>query len=80
MARQQEGRLRDPRKVTVPLLFVGAEKDRLVPPGVVRRTSRRFAHVSDYVEYEGQGHWVLGQPGWDRVADDAETWLTGKLA
>ncbi len=30
----------DPRRVTVPLLFVGAEKDKLVPPGVVRRTAR----------------------------------------
>lgn len=68
----------DPRRVTVPLLFVGAEKDRLVPPGVVCRTARQFAHVSDYVEYEGQGHWVLGQPGWERVADQAEAWLTGK--
>jgi pimeloyl-ACP methyl ester carboxylesterase len=68
----------DPRRVTVPLLFVAAEKDKLVPPGVVRRTAKHFAHVSDYVEYEDQGHWVLGQPGWERVADHAETWLTGK--
>lgn len=68
----------DPRRVTVPLLFVAAEKDKLVPPGVVRRTAKHFAHVSDYVEYEDQGHWVLGQPGWKRVADHAEAWLTGK--
>lgn len=68
----------DPRRVTVPLLFVAAEKDKLVPPGVVRRTAKHFAHVSDYVEYEDQGHWVLGQPGWERVADHAETWRTGK--
>jgi pimeloyl-ACP methyl ester carboxylesterase len=68
----------DPHSVTVPLLFVAAEKDRLLPPGVVRRTAKHFARVSDYVEYEGQGHWVLGQPGWQRVADHAEAWLTGK--
>ena len=70
----------DPRRVTVPLLFVAAEKDRLVPPDVVRRASRQFAHVSDYVEYAGQGHWVLGQPGWELIADEAETWLSGKIA
>jgi len=68
----------DPRRVTVPLLFVAGEKDRLVPADIVRRTSKQFAHVSHYVEYDGQGHWVLGQPGWERVADEAETWLTGK--
>ena len=70
----------DPRFVTVPLLFVAAEKDRLTPPDVVRRAARYFAHVSDYVEYPGQGHWVLGQPGWERVADAAATWLDDKTA
>jgi pimeloyl-ACP methyl ester carboxylesterase len=70
----------DPRLVTVPLLFVAAEKDRLVPPGVVRRTAQCFAHVSDYVEYPGQGHWVVGQPGWDRIADDVVAWLDGRAA
>lgn len=69
----------DPRRVTVPLLFAGAGEDRLVPSGVVRRTAKQFAHVSDYIEYEDQGHWVLGQPGWERVADHAEAWLTGKV-
>ena len=68
----------DPRRVTVPLLFVAAEKDRLTPPGVVRRAARRYGHVSDYLEYPGQGHWVPGQPGWRQVADDALSWLDGK--
>lgn len=68
----------DPRRVTVPLLFVAAENDKLTPPGVVRRASRQFAHVSDYVEYKGQGHWVLGQPGWDRVAEETAAWLDAK--
>jgi len=70
----------DPRLVTVPLLFVAADRDRLTPPGVVRRAAQRFAHVSDYVEYPGQGHWVLGQPGWERIADDTAAWLDGKVA
>lgn len=69
----------DPRCVTVPLLFVAAGRDRLVPPGVVRRTAKQFAHVSDYAEFDGQGHWVLGQPGWERVADHAEAWLKAKV-
>jgi len=68
----------DPRRVTVPLLFVATENDKLTPPGVVRRASRQFAHVSDYVEYKGQGHWVLGQPGWDHVADETVAWLDAK--
>lgn len=67
----------DPRRVTVPLLFVGCARDRLTPPGVVRRTARRFGHVADHREYPGQGHWVPGQPGWRQVASDALDWLDG---
>jgi pimeloyl-ACP methyl ester carboxylesterase len=68
----------DPRRVTVPLLFVAAENDKLTPPGVVRRAARQFAHVSDYVEYKGHGHWVLGQPGWERVAEETVAWMDAK--
>ncbi len=70
----------DPRLMTVPLLFVAAEKDKLTPPDVVRRSARRFRHTADYVEYPDQGHWVLGQPGWQRVAEDTIAWLDGKAA
>ena len=70
----------DPRLVTVPLLFVATEKDKLTPAGVVRRSAKRFGHVADYVEYPGQAHWVPGQPGWERIAEDTLAWLDGKAA
>jgi len=69
----------DPSQVTTPLLFVAAERDQLVPPDVVRRTAKQYAHVAQYAEYPGQGHWVLGQPGWERVAEEAATWLDSKV-
>jgi len=59
----------------VPLMFVAAEKDRLTPPGVVRRTAALFPG-SRYRQYPGQGHWVLGQPGWQTIAQDVVTWLS----
>lgn len=70
----------DPRNVTVPLLFVAADKDRLVPPGVVRRAARRFSAVSDYRQYPGQAHWVPGQPGWDLIAGESFDWLDAQAA
>ncbi len=69
----------DPRLVTVPLLLVACEKDRLTPPDVVRRTAQRFGHVSDLVEYPGQGHWVMGQPGWRQIAEDTVAWMDVKV-
>jgi pimeloyl-ACP methyl ester carboxylesterase len=68
----------DPRLVTVPLLFVAADKDRLTPRDVVRSTAQRFGHVADCVEYPNQGHWVLGQPGWQQIAEDTVAWMDGK--
>ncbi len=68
----------DPKTVTVPLLFVAAAKDKLTPPGVVRRTAARFGKLATYREYPGQGHWVLGQPGWQDIATDAAAWLDAR--
>ena len=65
----------DPTKIKVPLMLVAAEKDLLVPPGVVRRTAARFPG-SSYREYPAQGHWVLGQPGWQTIAEDVVAWLS----
>jgi pimeloyl-ACP methyl ester carboxylesterase len=48
----------DPKEVQVPLLFVAADKDKLTPPDVVRRTATRFGPRATYREYRGQGHWV----------------------
>jgi pimeloyl-ACP methyl ester carboxylesterase len=66
----------DPAAIAAPLLFVAAEQDRLTPAGVVQRTARHFA--SDCRLYRGQGHWVLGQPGWQDVARDAADWLEAR--
>jgi pimeloyl-ACP methyl ester carboxylesterase len=64
-----------PEDVTVPLMFVGAEKDRLVPADGVRRTAARFPG-SVHRQYRDQGHWVLGQPGWQTIAQDVVAWLS----
>lgn len=64
-----------PADVTVPLLLVGCEQDRLTPPSVVKRIADRFAAVATYSQYPRQGHWVLGQPGWQDVAADAARWM-----
>jgi pimeloyl-ACP methyl ester carboxylesterase len=66
-----------PGKVATPLLLVAAERDKLVPPGIVERTARKVG--GDYKLYPNQGHWVLGQPGWQDIATDALGWLDTKI-
>jgi pimeloyl-ACP methyl ester carboxylesterase len=65
-----------PGKVAAPLLLVGAGRDKLVPPGVVERTARRVG--GDFRLYPNQGHWVLGQPGWQDIANDVAAWLEAR--
>ena len=70
----------DPAAITCPTLVIGAEKDRLTPAGAVRKVARRYAHVAEHHEFAGQGHWVLGQPGWQEVAAYTADWIERALA
>ncbi|HJQ56448.1 MAG TPA: alpha/beta hydrolase [Vineibacter sp.] len=63
----------DPSAVTGPVLVIGAARDRLTPAAVVRRVARRYG--AEHHEFTGQGHWVLGQPGWQDVAAFVTDWL-----
>lgn len=67
----------DPARVTCPLLVVGARHDRITPVPVVRRIARRYGAVATYHELPDHAHWVLGEPGWERVADLVAGWVEG---
>ena len=60
-----------------PLLFIGGEKDHIMPPAVNRSNARHWARspaLTEYVELEGRDHWTCGAPGWEAVADLALDW------
>lgn len=60
-----------------PLLFIGGEKDHIMPPAVNRSNAKHYARspaLTEYVELEGRDHWTCGAPGWEAVADRALTW------
>jgi hypothetical protein len=51
---------------------------------VQRRGSCRPGAVQGYGAalklYEGRGHWLLEEPGWDKIASDIGAWLRTTLA
>ena len=65
-----------------PLLIVGAEKDKTVPPSVSRAQYKKYERSpakTDYLEFEGRPHlFVVGQ-GWEEVAAAIDSWLDGVL-
>ena len=65
----------DAAAVTCPVLVVGAAEDRLTPVAVTRKIARKYAHVSTYREMTGHAHWVIGEAGWEDVAETVHQWL-----
>jgi len=60
-----------------PLLLIGGEKDHTVPPAVDRAMAKKFERSSattEYKEFAGRSHFIIGQDGWEEVADYALSW------
>jgi pimeloyl-ACP methyl ester carboxylesterase len=66
-----------------PLLLVAGAEDRTVPASMVRAAhalQKRSPARTDLLEFAGRTHWIIGQPGWEEVADQALAWVEGVLA
>lgn len=62
-----------------PLLFIGGEKDHIMPPSVNQSNAKHYKHspaLTEYHEFEGRDHWTCGAPGWEAVADFGLQWAT----
>jgi pimeloyl-ACP methyl ester carboxylesterase len=60
-----------------PLLFIAGQADHIVPPKVNKanwRLYRKSPAVTDYQEFPGRSHFIIGQDGWQEVADYALNW------
>ena len=66
-------------RVTCPVLVVGAAEDRITPVAVTRKIARKYAHVSTYREVAGHAHWVIGEDGWEDIAESVHQWLVEKI-
>ncbi|RYD37471.1 MAG: alpha/beta fold hydrolase [Verrucomicrobiaceae bacterium] len=65
-----------------PFLFVGAEKDEIIPSSLVQRNAHAYSDErshSEYVEFSSRGHFICGQNGWEEVATQIANWLEAHL-
>jgi pimeloyl-ACP methyl ester carboxylesterase len=62
-----------PKKVSNPMLVVGASHDRLFPPKSVEATAK--AYGVDAKIFDGMGHNMMIDKGWDNVADSVVEFL-----
>jgi non-heme chloroperoxidase len=65
----------DEKKITCPVLMLSGGQDRATPARVVRRIAKKYHQVASYKEFQSMGHWILGEPGWEEVAEYIVDWL-----
>jgi len=71
----------DFRKPHAPLLLTAGTADNIVPAPLNRTNYRRYRNspsVTDFKEFAGRCHFLIGQKGWEEVADYVLDWLKGK--
>jgi pimeloyl-ACP methyl ester carboxylesterase len=65
------------RNNRAPLLMIAGSRDHLVPPRIVKANVHAYRHstaVTEYQEFAGRTHFIVGQKGWHEVADYALEW------
>jgi len=66
----------------VPMLFIGAKEDQIIPYELVEKTYKAYKdEESGDVEctvFDNKSHFICGEPGWEIVADRINSWIKEK--
>ena len=68
----------DEGKINIPTLTIAAARDRATLARAVRKVAEKYARSpvpGDFLEYAENGHWIIDEPGTDKVVDDVVAWL-----
>jgi pimeloyl-ACP methyl ester carboxylesterase len=67
----------DFRKPRRPLLIVAGEKDHIVPASLNRANHKKYIlpSVTDFKEFPGRDHFLIGSRGWEEIADYCLEWF-----
>ncbi|GAB4048273.1 alpha/beta hydrolase [Spirosoma litoris] len=69
-------------KPHAPLLLTSGSTDHTIPASLNYDNYRKYQHsdsITDYKEFEGRNHFVLGQPTWKEDADYILNWINNTL-
>jgi pimeloyl-ACP methyl ester carboxylesterase len=62
-----------PVRIKAPVLALAGGGDCIHPPAAVRQTAARLG--ASFRAYDGMSHWLIGEPGYEAVAEDCLSWL-----
>lgn len=66
------------QKPHAPLLLIGGSADNLIPASLNKSNQIKYKQspsVADFREFAGRAHFIIGQKGWEEVADFVFAWL-----
>ncbi len=65
-------------KAHEPLLFIGGGSDHIFPVSLTKKIAGKYKDRNSVVDlkiYEGKSHFIAGEPGWEKIADDILAWF-----
>jgi pimeloyl-ACP methyl ester carboxylesterase len=65
-------------KASAPLLLIAGENDHIIPASLNRSNQARYAKSpkpAELQQFAGRTHFIIGQKGWEEVADFALDWI-----
>ncbi len=68
----------DFNKPRAPLLFIAGGSDHLIPASLNKTNCAKYKNshsVTDFKEFPGRVHFIIGQQGWEEIADYIFSWL-----
>jgi len=63
------------RDVSCPVLCLVGSDDKINPPSTVARIAQRYR--GGFETLQGHSHWLIGEPGYDKIAARTLAWLRG---
>jgi alpha-beta hydrolase superfamily lysophospholipase len=68
----------DAGAIRIPTLTIAASRDRATLPQAVRKVAQKYAKSpvpGDFIEYPDHAHWIVDEPGTDKVVADIVAWF-----
>jgi pimeloyl-ACP methyl ester carboxylesterase len=63
----------DSNLIRCPVIVVAGADDVAIPPRIQRRIAKKYG--GQFRVYDGHAHFLIWEPGWERIASDVAAWL-----
>lgn len=67
----------DFKKPHTPIFFIGGGKDNIFPYTLTQKIAGKYEDKNSRVDlkvYDNKSHFIAGEPGWEKIADDILDW------